>query len=181
MAVNHVCPTHGHSSHHVLAPTLQASTTAHDATEYTVQDITPDEVRWSIRKCKRKKATGPDRLTNDFYRNLEEDLVPLLTTVLNACLHSGHIPPSFLQASIFPLKKVVAPFTGLDFRPLAMLNTDYKVFTRILAKRTRPQLKPLIHPDSYQGEAYTLPSADSHKPNKQPRVTQRTSTHAAFK
>ncbi|DAZ93823.1 TPA: hypothetical protein N0F65_004212, partial [Lagenidium giganteum] len=40
-----------------------------------VQEITSEEVRWSIRKCKRRKATGPDRLPNDFYRNLEDELI----------------------------------------------------------------------------------------------------------
>ncbi|DBA01572.1 TPA: hypothetical protein N0F65_011543 [Lagenidium giganteum] len=114
--------------------------------EKILQDITTDEVRWSIRQSKRTKATGPDRLPNDFYRNLEEELIPILTTVLNAWIRTGEVPRSFLHASIFPLKNVAAPNTGLDFRPLAMLNTDFKMFKRILAKKTRPLISHLIHP-----------------------------------
>ncbi|DBA00127.1 TPA: hypothetical protein N0F65_000450, partial [Lagenidium giganteum] len=47
---------------------------------------------------------------------------------------------------IAALPKIPSPRTGLDFRPISLLNTDYKVFTLILAMRLRPLLPAIISP-----------------------------------
>ncbi|DAZ97185.1 TPA: hypothetical protein N0F65_004035, partial [Lagenidium giganteum] len=57
----------------------------------------------------------------------------------------GYSSRSFLEANIFTLKKQARPASRLDLRPLALLNTDYKVKTRIIAKRIRPLLPKRIH------------------------------------
>lgn len=107
--------------------------------------ITEDEVRSALRACKPDKAAGPDRLGNGWYRDYEAILVPILTTLFNLWYGAGIFPTSFLEADIFCLKKGGASGDALNFRPLALLNTDYKVFTRILASRVGITLPDNIH------------------------------------
>ncbi|GMF63763.1 unnamed protein product [Phytophthora fragariaefolia] len=90
------------------------------------------------------KAAGPDRLGNDWYRDYEEWPV---TKLLNLWYDAAYFPPSFLEADIFCLKKGGASCNALNFRPLALLNTDEKIYTRILASRVGITLPDTIHPN----------------------------------
>ncbi|KAE9281760.1 hypothetical protein PR003_g27585 [Phytophthora rubi] len=110
-------------------------------------DITEQEVRTALRACKRGKASGPDRLGNGWYREFEDYLVPILAVLLNKWSDAGVFPPSFLEADIFCLKKGGQQSNALNCRPLALLNTYYKIFTRILATRVGITLPEEIHPN----------------------------------
>jgi len=63
--------------------------------------------------------------------------VPVLTKLFNSCTEEGHTPRSFLEAFIFSIGKGGDRTNPLNYRPIALLNTDYKIFTRILAWRVR--------------------------------------------
>ncbi|KAE8904371.1 hypothetical protein PF003_g11658 [Phytophthora fragariae] len=109
--------------------------------------ITELEVRAAIQACKEGKATGPDRLGNDWYRAYADALAPTLATLMERWYEAGTFPASFLDADIFSLKKGGNQANALNYRPLALLNTDYKIFTRILATRLSPTLPERIHPN----------------------------------
>lgn len=95
--------------------------------------ITEDEVRTAIDSLGKGKATGPDLIPNTWYQDMRTEIAPLLTTVFNQGLITAHLPESFKAATIHCIPKVSKPDTGLDFRPIALLISDYKLFTRILA------------------------------------------------
>ncbi|KAE9183221.1 hypothetical protein PF004_g24009 [Phytophthora fragariae] len=76
-----------------------------------------------------------------------EALTPLLTRLFNQWYDNGVFPASFLEADIFCLKKGGDQSNPLNYRPLALLNFDYKLFTRVLATRTSPTLASIIHPN----------------------------------
>jgi hypothetical protein len=105
------------------------------------------EVATEIRAAHPGKACGPDRLGNDWYRDFAGILTPVLTILFNAWYASGVVPPSFLEADIFCLKKGGVAQYPLNFRPLSLMNTDYKRITRILTTRARPKLPMIIHPN----------------------------------
>jgi hypothetical protein len=108
--------------------------------------FTEAEVAAAIRESKPGKACGPDRLGNDWYRDFASLLVPILTTLFNEWYPSAVFPKSFLEADIFCLKKGGAAQDPLNFRPLSLMNTDYKLITRILATRSSKKLSAIIHP-----------------------------------
>ncbi|OWY98236.1 LOW QUALITY PROTEIN: Reverse transcriptase precursor [Phytophthora megakarya] len=91
-------------------------------------DITVEEVQQAIEACGAGKACGPDTLNNDWYRDFKE---------------SFQLP--FLEADIFCLKKAGDASNPLNYRPLALLNSDYKIFTRIFATRVSRSLATRIH------------------------------------
>ncbi|EGZ08492.1 hypothetical protein PHYSODRAFT_417960, partial [Phytophthora sojae] len=104
------------------------------------------EIKAAITSCKAGKAAGPDRLGNGWYREFASHLVPIFAVVLNKWYTEGVFPASFVEADIFCLKKGGDQHNALNYRPLALLNTDYKIFTRILPTRVRETLDDRIHP-----------------------------------
>jgi hypothetical protein len=105
------------------------------------------EVLAAIRAAKPGKACGPDRLENDWYRDFAELLAPLLVEMLNLWYSARIGPTSFLEADIFCLKKGGVSQDPLNLRPLSLMNTDYKILTRVLATRTNPKLPLIVHPN----------------------------------
>jgi hypothetical protein len=86
--------------------------------------ITELEVARAIAACPRGKACGPDGLGNDWYRDQAEALAPLLAQLFSQWHAGGVDPKSFVQASVYYVPKRARPASGLDFRPIALLNTD---------------------------------------------------------
>jgi len=109
------------------------------------EQITEDEVRAALRGCKAGKAVGPDDLSNDWYRDNVDTLVPILQNLFNVVLSTAQTPDSFLDAFIFCIRKSGDGTDPLNYRPIALLNSDYKIFTRILANRLRGHLAKLVH------------------------------------
>ncbi|RLN90464.1 hypothetical protein BBJ28_00024873, partial [Nothophytophthora sp. Chile5] len=108
-------------------------------------DFTMAELEAAFRRCKAGKAAGPDRLGNGWYKEYQRVLLPILLQLLNQWFTEGCFPPSFLTADIFTLKKGGDQSDPLNYRPLALLNTDYKLFTRMLATRISGTLDTIIH------------------------------------
>lgn len=107
--------------------------------------IVEDETRRSLRRSARGKAAGPDKLPNSWYRDFEDALVPLLTRLFNAWLRHAVFPKSFATAYILCTKKSRRSVLPKDFRPIAQLCSDYKIFARLMAMRVRGLVERLVH------------------------------------
>ena len=99
------------------------------------EDITPDEVRAGIRSMARHKAPGPDQLSNDFYLDYVQVLADPLARLFQRCWERGEYPGGHRQATIFAVAKGATTPDPLQYRPLAMLYSDYKILAKILASR----------------------------------------------
>jgi Reverse transcriptase (RNA-dependent DNA polymerase) len=106
--------------------------------------IQTTEVIRAIKKCGYHSAAGPDTLSNRWYKSHSEILTQCLEHLYNSCITDGQFPRSFTESFIFCIPKHRDTQTGLDFRPIALLNSDYKILTRILAWRLKPYLPDLI-------------------------------------
>ena len=113
-------------------------------------DVTENEVLQAITELSRHKASGPDGLNNDFYKDTSALLAPVLVHVCNQILHGSPMPPSFLEALIIPLRKKGDSPDALDYRPISLLQTSYKIFAKVLASRLQRVL-PTIIGESQQG------------------------------
>jgi hypothetical protein len=108
-------------------------------------DITENEVRAAIADCKIGKACGPDELSNnEWYKDNVDTLVPVLTRIYNDCMEHGDTPSSFLEAYIHSISKGGDTANPLNYWPIALLNTDYNCFTRIIAWRVRRHITRLV-------------------------------------
>ncbi|TYZ58451.1 hypothetical protein PybrP1_002719 [[Pythium] brassicae (nom. inval.)] len=120
--------------------------------------ITTIVVVQAIRLCKRGKTQGPNELPNDLYWDLADELLRVLEVVFNVWLDAGVTPAPFASANVHCLKKLLVEASSLDHRPIALLNTDNKIFTRIFARRLGPLLPQLI----YEHQARFVPGQSTH-------------------
>ena len=73
-----------------------------------------------------------------------------LLHILNSTFLSEVIVGNQLQGHIVCLPKK-APAKRINYRPLTLMNTDYKILTRIVANRLRTCLPSIIHPSQHCG------------------------------
>ncbi|KAF1316936.1 reverse transcriptase, partial [Globisporangium splendens] len=116
-----------------------------DRLGFLLKPINSSEIKQAVKKCKRGKAHGPDELGNDWYRDHCDEITGLFERLFNLWIPECVLPSSFSEAHIHCIKKSVSAASPLDYRPIALLNSDYKIFTRISATRLRAVLPWLIH------------------------------------
>ena len=101
----------------------------------------------------RGRSPGSDGLSTEFYLAFWKVLGEDLIKVFNASFSSGHLPPSLRRAFITLLFKKGHRLDPKNWRPISLLNSDYKILARILARRLSKVLQLLFHPDPiYRGE-----------------------------
>ena len=88
-----------------------------------------------MEKLPTNKQAGPNRIPNEVYKYLPNIFAPPLTKVINESLKKGSLPKHFLEGDISMLYKKNDREDPRNYRPITLLNTDYKIFTRVLAKR----------------------------------------------
>lgn len=141
---------HTDNAHHIdtFLASLDLPSISEEQNERLASDITSEELDAAISRLKADKSPGPDGFTAEWYKSLRAQLVPRLLETFNWVLKENRIPPSWKDATIS-----LIPKEGKDklecgsFRPISVLNVDYKLFTSILAHRIDKLLPDLIHTD----------------------------------
>ena len=90
---------------------------------------------WSSDVCS-SDLPGQDGFSVDFYKCFQEVLSPFLTLLYRDIIATQSMPKSMNMAVISLLPKPGKDHTKMDnFRPLSLLNNDYKIFAKTLAMR----------------------------------------------
>lgn len=106
--------------------------------------ITETEVVLAIRALGRHKIPATDGLGNDFYNYLGSLLVPPSVYLATRSFEvHKHIIRS-LEALIIPLRNKGNSDNAMDYRPISLLITGYKVIAKILAMRLRARFMALV-------------------------------------
>ena len=109
------------------------------------------------------KQAGPNRVPNGVFRRLATVMAPKFVAMINSTLKAGHLPNHFLEGDISMLFKKGERDDPRNYRPITLLNTDYKIFTRILAQRMNTVVHQFVSesqkgfvPDTFIAEASML-------------------------
>lgn len=91
------------------------------------------------------KTPGLDGLPVAFYHMFLPQLQPDLLRLYNSSATTGPTP-TMGQIALLP-KLGKDPALCSSYCPIALLNTDLKIYTKMLVKRLKPHMPGLVEPD----------------------------------
>ena len=110
--------------------------------------LTKDECLKVLKEMKLNKTPGNDGLTVEFYYTFWPALGDLLVEVLNETYERGELTASQKQGVITLIEKEAKDTLHIkNYRPITLLNVDYKIVSKVLAKRMKEVLNEIIHHD----------------------------------
>lgn len=100
-------------------------------------DISLDEIQKSVKKCKRRKAPGPDGFQAELILHLVHADSSILYILFNNCMRNFIFPNAWKIADLrIILKDPLKSKQQLNsYRPIALLSVVGKIFERILIER----------------------------------------------
>ena len=117
-----------------------------DAAARLSAPFSSDELTDALSRAGRGSAPGPDGLPIEFYATFWDVISPALLNVATA-FHGGvALPAAMVEALIIFLAKTddQSPRAS-QFRPISLLNADYKLLAAMLASRINAVLPALVH------------------------------------
>ena len=110
--------------------------------------FTENEIATAIKELNKGKSPGPDGLANEFYQAYQGQLVPILKKVMDQAVERGNLPKEMKLSYRTLLPKDLANRTEVSkYRPVSLLNADYKIISKILTGRLQPVMHKLVHED----------------------------------
>jgi len=108
--------------------------------------VTLRDISSALKSFAPAKSPGSDGLPMEFYRTFFDTLGPDLLKVYHAMTAKGEMPPSMRTAVISLLFKKGDRDDLKNWRPISLLNVDYKIFTKALTSKLSPALAEIIEP-----------------------------------
>ena len=107
-----------------------------------------EEVYDTIKSMSVGKCPGLDGFPVELYLHFWSELKPLFMPMVVEFGDGNNIPGSMKEAAISLIKKKDKDmYECSTYRPISLLNTDYKILAKLLAKRLNPVLPSLIKND----------------------------------
>ena len=110
--------------------------------------VTRNECFEVLKEMKFNKSPGNDGFTVEFYYTFWPVLGEILVQALNEAYIKGELSTSQKQGVITLLEKEGNHAMYVhNYRPITLLNVDYKMLSKVLAKRIKKVLCEIIHYD----------------------------------
>ena len=106
--------------------------------------ITEEEIKKVLREMKNNKSPGEDGLSKEFYLEFENHLIEEMSELLNMIILEGKLPESQRNAIVTLLFKKNDHRELKNWRPVSLLNVDYKILSKILTNRLRKIIHKLV-------------------------------------
>ena len=105
-------------------------------------DITLAELNMAIRKLKKRKSPGPDRITNEMLQHLGNIAVKKLLDIFNLSWKQGQVPQCWREATMIPiLKRGKNKSKPQSYRPISLTSCVCKTLERIINQRLQLYLE----------------------------------------
>ena len=110
--------------------------------------VTEDECLNAIKEFKNNKSPGAHGFTSEFYKFSWPELKSDMTSSFNDAFQKGTLSISQRRGITSPIPKKDKDKTLLEnLRLISLLNVDYKIFTKAIAKRLVKILPKIINHD----------------------------------
>lgn len=110
-------------------------------------EVSQGEVMAALKHSAPGKAPGLDGLPVELYRRYADVCAPLLSRLYTAIGRLGRVPAGFTDGVIKVLPKGGGEAQVGNYRPITLLNTDYRVLAKVLAYRLKAVQGSLIGPE----------------------------------
>lgn len=116
--------------------------------EKVEEEIQLSEIGFAIKNMSNGKCPGSDGIPVEFYKFFYRQLKAILLGVYryNVQNRSMHCSAKFGLISLIP-KQNRDPLELANWRPISLLNVDYKILAKLIANRLQPILQKIIHSD----------------------------------
>jgi len=84
--------------------------------------ITKDEAKKAMRICVANKATGMDKIKNEFIKYGGDEMVEALVMMMNVLWEKERIPDEWLNANIIPIHKADDTHIPNNYRPISLTS-----------------------------------------------------------
>lgn len=103
------------------------------------------EVRHALKRTFAGKSPGPDGIPTEVWRWCKDQLATLLASLFTAIFSTNRLPAGFNNGAITAIYKGKGDNANLaNYRPITLLNTDYRILAKVLAIRWGPALGKAI-------------------------------------
>ena len=109
--------------------------------------ITLEELTKALKSFENNKTPGCDGLTKEFYMTFWHDLAPVLLETLNYCTQRQLMTNSQRRGVITLIHKDKDRTNIANYRPISLLNIDYKLLSKVLATRIKGVINKIVHSD----------------------------------
>ena len=112
------------------------------------KELSDIEISSTIKSLNKEKSPGPDGLSNEFYIHFNNEITPMLHKVYDHQIQNKSANTHFLESYITLIPKGTSDRTlPKNYRPISLLNSDYKIISKILTNRLIPHMSKLTHVD----------------------------------
>ena len=116
--------------------------------DFCEKDITTDELLKTLKSFKKNKSPGLDGLSAEFFLKFWSKFKDKLISVYNESFSLGLLPEGMrIGVATLLEKKGKDQLDIAIWRPITLLNVDYKLLTKLLGERLKTVLPSLIHPN----------------------------------
>jgi hypothetical protein len=110
--------------------------------------ITQNEIEAAIKSLPKKKNSGPDGFTTEFYQTFKEELIATLLKLFHEIEREGTVPDSCYEANITLILKPYKDTSKMEnYRPIFLTNINAKILNKIMTNQIQQHIRKIIHYD----------------------------------
>lgn len=115
--------------------------------EVLEKPMTEEELKQALSSMGKEKSPGLDGLTVEFYQTFWSDLAPQYLKVINEIFHERSLPSSQKYGIITLIFKKGEREDIKNWRPISLLNVDFKLISKVLTNRLAKVLPSILSPE----------------------------------
>lgn len=135
---------------------MQVQTELIDDLDFSLNDLerdkcegvfTKEELLSALQSLPTGKSPGSDGLPTEFYTAFWDSLGDYLVLIFNERFRLGVLTDSQRQALLRLVHKKDATNLAKNWRPISLLNTDYKLASKAITERLKSVISSIVHQD----------------------------------
>ena len=103
-----------------------------------------EELETTIKTLKSRKSPGSYRINNELYKHAPESSYIIFFNFLYVCWIYGDIPKEWRTTDVIPIHIKGDRNNPDNYRVISLLNTGYKIYTIVIARRLTVIAKALL-------------------------------------